>query len=181
MGGRFVEQFGGPANEQVLVLPLALKDKVAALVYADGGQRQAGCRRPGIAGDCHQRMVRVISLRKLTASREDTDAPSSVERAAPPVQTVSSFSDPFATTRPSMYPPAFQSSPNLRLKWWKWLRRTLPVRPRQPRPLILGGLSPEDADVHRKAQRFRAASGDEIKLYNQRRLQRRRNKTYTTV
>ena len=37
MGGQFVGQFGSPANEQVLVLPLALKDKVAALVYADGG------------------------------------------------------------------------------------------------------------------------------------------------
>src|SRR3979490_3643726 len=37
MDSRFVEQFGGPANEQVLVLPLVLKDKVAAFVYADAG------------------------------------------------------------------------------------------------------------------------------------------------
>src|SRR5580692_8234066 len=37
MGRKFVKEFGAPANEQVLVLPLALKDKVAALVYADGG------------------------------------------------------------------------------------------------------------------------------------------------
>ncbi|MGB8985189.1 MAG: hypothetical protein WCC37_01015, partial [Candidatus Sulfotelmatobacter sp.] len=37
MGRQFVDHFGRPANEQVLVLPLALKDKVAALVYADGG------------------------------------------------------------------------------------------------------------------------------------------------
>jgi hypothetical protein len=37
MGTPFVERFGTPANEQLLVLPLALKDKVAALVYADGG------------------------------------------------------------------------------------------------------------------------------------------------
>ena len=37
MGRKFVKEFGSPANEQVLVLPLALKDKVAALVYADGG------------------------------------------------------------------------------------------------------------------------------------------------
>jgi len=36
-GRQFVEHFGSPSNEQVLVLPLALKDKVAALVYADGG------------------------------------------------------------------------------------------------------------------------------------------------
>ena len=37
MDRRFVEQFGRPANEQVLVLPLVLKDKVAALLYGDGG------------------------------------------------------------------------------------------------------------------------------------------------
>ncbi len=37
MGGHFVQQFGAPANEQILMLPLVLKDKVAALVYADGG------------------------------------------------------------------------------------------------------------------------------------------------
>ena len=37
MDARFVEHFGSPAHEQVLILPLALKDKVAAVVYADGG------------------------------------------------------------------------------------------------------------------------------------------------
>ena len=37
MGRKFVKAFGGPDNEQILVLPLALKDKVAALLYADGG------------------------------------------------------------------------------------------------------------------------------------------------
>ena len=37
MDRRFVKQFGGPDNEQILVLPLVLKEKVAALLYADGG------------------------------------------------------------------------------------------------------------------------------------------------
>ncbi len=37
MDRRFVKQFGGPENEQIMVLPLVLKDKVAALLYADGG------------------------------------------------------------------------------------------------------------------------------------------------
>jgi hypothetical protein len=37
MDRRFVKQFGGPANEQIVILPLVLKDKVAALLYADGG------------------------------------------------------------------------------------------------------------------------------------------------
>ena len=38
MDRRFVKQFGGPENEQIMVLPLVLKDKVAALLYADGGE-----------------------------------------------------------------------------------------------------------------------------------------------
>ena len=37
MGKAFVSQLGSPANDQVIVLPLLLKDKIAALVYADGG------------------------------------------------------------------------------------------------------------------------------------------------
>src|SRR5215471_3641262 len=33
----FIEQFGKPADSRALVLPLLLKDKVAALIYADAG------------------------------------------------------------------------------------------------------------------------------------------------
>src|SRR5579864_1906822 len=42
MDPRFVSQFGAPAEDQVLLLPLRLKDKVAALVYADGGAAAGG-------------------------------------------------------------------------------------------------------------------------------------------
>src|SRR5580700_3254224 len=37
MDPRFISQFGAPAQDSVLVLPLRLKDKVAALVYCDAG------------------------------------------------------------------------------------------------------------------------------------------------
>ena len=37
----FVAQFGAPADDRVLVLPLVLKEKVAALVYADAGSEGA--------------------------------------------------------------------------------------------------------------------------------------------
>src|SRR6201987_507412 len=37
--GRFIEQFKKPADSQILILPLVLKDKVAALVYADSGSK----------------------------------------------------------------------------------------------------------------------------------------------
>ena len=45
MDRRFVKQFGGPENEQIMVLPLVLKDKVAALLYADGGTEACWTRR----------------------------------------------------------------------------------------------------------------------------------------
>src|SRR5580692_9230031 len=38
---RFLQTFGSPASGEVRVLPLLLKDKVAALVYADGGSDDA--------------------------------------------------------------------------------------------------------------------------------------------
>ena len=55
MDPRFVKQFGGPENEQIMVLPLVLKDKVAALLYADGGARwHAGWPLPRSARDGHE-------------------------------------------------------------------------------------------------------------------------------
>ncbi|MFZ0420706.1 MAG: hypothetical protein WAM04_21575 [Candidatus Sulfotelmatobacter sp.] len=179
MGGRFVEQFGGPANEQVLVLPLALKDKVAALVYADGGDSGR------LDADALELLViatsgwlEVISLRKLTASREDADAPSSVERAAPPVQTVSSFSDPFASHAPKHVPASVPVKPEpaaevVEVASAHSTGAAAPAAATDP----LAGLSPEDADVHRKAQRFARLLVDEIKLYNQAKVaEGRRNK-----
>src|SRR5258705_1409656 len=37
MDPRFVDHFGSPADDHIVMLPLLLKDKVAALVYADSG------------------------------------------------------------------------------------------------------------------------------------------------
>ncbi|HTA49336.1 MAG TPA: hypothetical protein VK930_07790, partial [Verrucomicrobiae bacterium] len=72
MGRKFVKEFGSPANEQVLVLPLALKDKVAALVYADGGDTgkldQDALELLVVATSA---WLEVTSLRKQAAARED--------------------------------------------------------------------------------------------------------------
>src|SRR5258708_15687478 len=93
MGRRFVEQFSGPANEQVLVLPLTLKEKVAALVYADGGDsgklESSALELLLIATSA---WLEVVSLRKQ-AAREDGAMASRVEPPLPPppVETVSSF------------------------------------------------------------------------------------------
>ena len=176
MGGPFVEQFGSPANEQVLVLPLALKDKVAALVYADGGDSGK------LHADALELLVvatsawlEVISLRKQTATREEGEG---VERPMPAVQTVSSFADPFAAHAPKHIPssPAVEAEPAAEVVEVASAHAgsaAAPAAATDP----LAGLSPEDADIHRKAQRFARLLVDEIKLYNQAKVaEGRRNK-----
>ena len=72
MDPEFVAKFGAPADDQVLVLPLLLKEKVAALVYADAGVeggRKAGRRRRRIAGAGDQRMARSCVAAQAGAER----------------------------------------------------------------------------------------------------------------
>ena len=169
MDARFVEHFGSPAQEQVLVLPLALKDKVAALVYADGGDSGK------LDSDALELLViatsawlEVTSLRKQAAAREDGAAASRVESAAAPVHTVSSFSDPFAAHAPKHVPASLAPDPEpapevVEVVSAHASAAAAPAAATDP----WAGLSPEDADVHRKAQRFARLLVDEIKLYNQ--------------
>jgi len=175
MGG-FAEKFGGPRNEQVLVLPLALKDKVAALVYADGGDSGR------LSSDVLELLVmatsawlEVVSLRKTTAPREEQDV--HAERPAAAVQTVSSFSDPFASHTPkhTAAKAAVEPAPAevVEVAAAHAASAAAPAVATDP----LAGLSAEDADVHQKAQRFARLLVDEIKLYNQAKVaEGRRNK-----
>jgi hypothetical protein len=171
MGPRFVDQFGRPANEQVLVLPLALKDKVAALLYADGGtDGMMDSPSLELLVMATGAWLEVSSLRKQS-QREGADAAEIRSPAPAPVQTVSSFSDPFAGHTP------------------KHTAASVPVEAEPAAEVVevvaahaassgaaasaaaatdpFAGLSPEDADTHRKAQRFARLLVDEIKLYNQ--------------
>jgi len=181
MGRPFVDHFGRPANEQVLVLPLALKDKVAALVYADGGDGGE------LDSDALELLVlatsawlEVISLRKQHSTpKEDYEAPPRIEHSAPlPVQTVSSYSDPFAGHAPKHVPTSIPVEPEpaaevVEVASARTATAAAPATATDP----LAGLSAEDADTHRKAQRFARLLVDEIKLYNQAKVaEGRRNK-----
>src|ERR1700692_4885190 len=170
MGRRFVQQFSGPSNEQVLVLPLTLKEKVAALVYADGGDsgklESSALELLVIATSA---WLEVVSLRKQAAARDDVSMTSRVDAAPPPpppVQTVSSFSDPFAAHTPKHVPasvPARAEPAAEVVEMTSHASAAAPAAAADP----WAGMSPEDADVHRKAQRFARLLVDEIKLYNQ--------------
>jgi len=169
-----MEQFGAPANEQVLVLPLVLKDKVAALVYADAGADGTWIR---LRLNCWswQRVPgwKVISLRKQT-QREivrlrqcpRTHLPS------PPVQTVSSFPIPSLATRPSIIAPSVSVEPEpgatAEVVEMPGSGHTAGAAAPAAAADPFAGLSPEDADVPSQGAAFRpACSSMKSKLYNQ--------------
>jgi hypothetical protein len=181
MDPRFVDHFGGPAADHVLLLPLLLKDKVAALVYADAGMETGGKLESAaieLLVVSTSAWLEVWSLRKQ-APRESMAGPERVEHLPPPPpeHSVSSFSDPFAGHAPkhamaaaahasapvaSSAPVAEPDSPQAEVVSAEPAPHVDEVPPGAP-----SALSPDDADVHRKAQRFARLLVDEIKLYNQ--------------
>jgi hypothetical protein len=200
----FISRFGGPADDRLLMLPLVLKEKVAALVYADAGA-DAGGKMDAAALELLVRVtsawLEVASLRKqaqkeesadTTADKAESSAPSQPAPAASPAPAAPS--DPFASHAPKhvapppvVIPPvvteqsvavaqaepvisgASPSSSSSPISSAPSAPVISPAAAAAPAPAAdpFANLSPEDADVHRKAQRFARLLVDEIKLYNQ--------------
>lgn len=165
---RFIERFRAPALNQAMLLPLMLKDKVAALVYADGGE--AG-KLDSVAVElltaAASAWLEVAALRKQATKESAPESAPSAERvqAPVPVETVSSFVDPFAGHAPKhAVPPPPQPRATQRQTD---VDATIISASAAVAVASDPNLSPEDADTHRKAQRFAKLLVDEIKLYNQ--------------
>jgi len=178
----FVARFGAPADDQVLVLPLLLKEKVAALVYADAGV-DGGGKLDAAAVEllvlATSAWLEVASLRKQALKEEkeeSAEAPGEKAESAPPppAHTAPAHSDPFAAHAPKHIAPVPEPVAALPVELEQ------PVAVAQAEPVVsaaaaapapatdaFANLSPEDADVHRKAHRFARLLVDEIKLYNQ--------------
>jgi len=164
MDPKFVSQFGAPADDPVLLLPLRLKDKLAALVYADGGT-EAGAKLDPAALEllvtATSAWLEVASLRKQAVKDgPGTEGGDRIEAAA--VQTVSSFSDPFAGHAPR-HAMAAPAEPVAQPVMAEGGAAAAAARA----PDAFAQMSPADAEIHRKAQRFARLLMDEIKLYNQ--------------
>jgi len=172
MDAKFVSQFGAPAEDRIFLLPLRLKDKIAALVYADAGTDSSGKMDTAaleVLVTATSAWLEVASLRKQAA--KEGAAETSVQ-SPPPVQTVSSFSDPFAAHAPKhvVMPPVEAEQPAIAVA----STESTPVvsgapaaAAAAPAPDAFSQMSVEDAEVHRKAQRFARLLMDEVKLYNQ--------------
>ena len=199
----FISRFGGPADDRLLMLPLVLKEKVAALVYADAGADAAG-NMDAAALELLVRVtsawLEVASLRKQAQKEESADTATDKTESAAPSQPVvaaspaaAAPSDPFASHAPKHVAPppvaippvvteqpvavaqaesVISSSGPLSSPVSSSIAPSAPVispAAAAPAPAAdpFANLSPEDADIHRKAQRFARLLVDEIKLYNQ--------------
>ncbi|MGC2194338.1 MAG: hypothetical protein WA628_06660, partial [Terriglobales bacterium] len=99
MDPRFVDHFGSPGDEHIVMLPLLLKDKVAALVYADGGLEMNHLDTAAI----ELLVVSTGAWLELTSLRKQTPRDAAYAEgmpAAPPAQAATTFNDPFAAHAP---------------------------------------------------------------------------------
>lgn len=165
MDAKFVAQFSAPADDKVLLLPLLLKDKVAALVFADGG-----CDAGGALDEAALELLvattsawlEVASVRKQAAKEGATEAEAG---AAPePEQKAQAYTDPFAGHVPKHAMAASAGAESSAVTEAVSLGTAAAAA---PAPDPFASMSAEDADVHRKAQRFARLLIDEVKLYNQ--------------
>jgi hypothetical protein len=141
---KLVAEFGGPKQGNACVVPLVVRDKIPALLYADAGTRGDGesdsaalqmlARTAGL-------WLEVLILRKnaTSASVAIETAPSEQTSAAVAEETAAHVPEPKAV------PVAVAAS-------------AAPAAP---------AVTAEDEEIHKKARRFAKLLVDEIKLYNQ--------------
>jgi hypothetical protein len=168
----FSAQFGTPADGRVILLPLLLKEKVAALVYGDAGMETGG---KVDAAALELLVLATSAWLEVAASRKQGQKESaSTEKVAveapPAPQATASFSDPFAAHAPaySMAAAAPAAATTMVIAPPAAPEPMAPAEEAAPAAAdAFAGMSQEDAELHRKAQRFARLLVDEIKLYNQ--------------
>ncbi|MBV9180719.1 MAG: hypothetical protein JO356_05350 [Acidobacteria bacterium] len=147
---RFIASFGAPRDGRASLLPLVLKDKVSALVYADCGP-DGGTLDPAaldVLVRATSAWLEVIAQRRL-AHKEGSEASDSAQ----PMPS----NDPFAA-----HAPLHMAKPQATAE-------TAPAAAMSAAAAWGGAASVppnEDAEIHHKAQRFARLLMDEIKLYN---------------
>ena len=177
---QFVSTYGAPADgSNALVLPLSIRDKVAALLYVDAGV-QPGGKLDASAMEalvhCTGMWLEIMAARKSGASPAEHEAERNVHAdAAPEPHQAPAMEPPYAEPAPPVYAvapaepspePVFTSA------------AVAAADPHLPTAADVGhpaadvghppaGMSPEEEEVHKKARRFAKLLVDEIKLYNQ--------------
>jgi hypothetical protein len=141
---KFVSAVGNPTDGNAVVLPLVVKEKVAALMYADAGTGD-GTLDPSalhLLVRAAGQWLEVLALRKAGGGAAAAAEPEKEPQPEPPPKA----------------PPRAAEPP--------------PPPPKPPEPEIPA----EDQEVHKKAKRFAKLLVDEIKLYNQGKVNEGRQK-----
>ncbi len=151
----FLERFGSPARgTNVLLLPLVVRNKVVALLYADAGADPGG-PVDASALECLVRgagmWLELVAARKTAGAPEEAVAVAPEPPAAAP-QEIEEETTPEPVTAPAP-PVAKQPAPPAGADL-------------RPAPVSVGPVGPEEEEIHRKARRFAKLLVDEIKLYN---------------
>jgi hypothetical protein len=147
-----------------LVLPLVVKDKVAALLYADAGTDPKHRLDSGAV----QVLVRstslwleVLALRKAGGTAAPEAEPEHHMEAPPAAMAAAAapggVSEPAAAPQPAPLPPPAPAAAPVVEKPLAPTAETAPV-------------AADDAELHKKAKRFAKLLVDEIKLYNQQKV-----------
>jgi len=154
MDARFLSTFGAPVNGECHLLPLFLKDKVAAVLYADAGTANASCERSAL-----DLLARFTSIwleaqgGRKAAPEEAAVEPSPTDAPKPPAAGLSADSPEWSQGGAAA---AVARIPE-----------PVPVAPVAPEAVPAAcEMSTADADTHKRAQRFARLLIDEIKLYN---------------
>lgn len=166
MDTEFISQFGAPADGNVIALPLLLKEKVAALVYADAGAEAGGhldASALELLVAATSSWLEAVSSRKQSQKESRDQEPNAVSEA-PAVQSVSSYADPFAGHSPAFSSAAQPAPVAVAASAAAGAGSTSHL---SGRAAATQAMSAEDAETHQKAQRFARLLVDEIKLYNQ--------------
>ena len=174
----FSTTFAAPADNRVFLLPLLLKEKVAAVLYAD-----AGTEAEGQLDDAALEMLmlsgglwlEIVALRRATAAESAEPAAAPVEKSeavavesAPsaPAYAMPPVAEPMAEAQaePAMAEAEPEAAPMAMAAAAAAGAESVPA-------LIQAAVPADDDAVHRKAQRFAKLLVDEIKLYNKAKVQ----------
>ena len=154
---RFVTSFGEAADHHALVLPLIMKEKVAALLHVDAGQ---GGKLDSTALELlvHSTglWLELLSFRRGAPTAAGHDA-----EAAPPPEPVGRVqAEPVASAAmPKPVETAYAAAAGAGSSVAVTSPRGVPA-PQEPQGAV------DEEEVHRKARRFAKLLVDEIKLYN---------------
>jgi hypothetical protein len=166
MDAGFMSTFGGPASGEIILLPLMLKERVSAVIYADAGQASDGKLESAaleILVLSTSSWLEVLSLRKSVAGPIQAQV---AEVGVREVEHAEAPRPPAAAVHAEVHSTVSMPSAEKNIAEPEPAEAIAIAAAASASAESVSGVSHEDAEVHRKAQRFAKLLVDEIKLYN---------------